>query len=918
MTRCATGARRTVRRLAVAFTVDRLGLAARVHPVPGPVRRPADLAGADPRWRELLFHDLLDAGYYVAPRGYLAADAWTSPTTTSGACSTRSSEFCRAPQGARLTPWRTTVELSADQARRMALAAQGFADRRPTGRVDRRHLRRVFDRIGVIQIDSVNVLVRSQELPLFARLGPHPRTLLADALDDGELFEYWAHVAAHRPDRAPPRCSAGGWRTSTTGSAVAAARRGDRPDFIERGPRARPRATARSSPPTSSERVGPKGPWWDWDDGKIALEYLFHHGRLAVRRRRNDFARLYDLPERVLPAAVLARADADRGRGPQGAARAGRPVARRGDARRPRRLPPPGQPGRAGRSSPSWSRRAGCCRPRSRAGSGRPTSIPRPRVPRAGRRPGAAQPVRLAGLEPRAHRAAVRLPLPHRDLHAAAEAGLRLLRAAVPARRPSSSAASTSRPTGPPACCACRAPTASPVSPSAEVAGELADELRSMAGWLGLDVVATTRSRRAGAGACAGPAWRPRAADPRRRASTLGPWPAGLGTLRHVAQATRRRGHGAGRPPAPAAGPSRRDRRRRTPPRARRADGSRAGSSRPSAVFWGGFLAALAVRFFWAQAQRPRSSCSPISVFLVARHRARRQPAGPAGLAAGHGDGADPVRRARRLPRVRRRHRHARRHADRRPARRTPRRTSPTPSTPSTTRSAPNLDAQEVIDDFNDPDGAGPGVHPRPAGQRGPACRSPRSAALLQLFSVLLFTFYLVADGPKMRRAICSRLTPARQERVLPTWELAGNKTGGYLYSRALLALLSAFFHWIVFQSRRHAGAGRAGAVGRHRQPVPARRRHLPRRRAAGAADVPRLAAQGGDRARSPSSCTSRSRTTCSRRASRPARWSCTRRWRSAPRSAGRPCSARSAPSSPCRRRRWPRRWSASGATATR
>jgi predicted PurR-regulated permease PerM len=111
-----------------------------------------------------------------------------------------------------------------------------------------------------------------------------------------------------------------------------------------------------------------------------------------------------------------------------------------------------------------------------------------------------------------------------------------------------------------------------------------------------------------------------------------------------------------------------------------------------------------------------------------------------------------------------------------------------------------NLDAQAVIDDFNDPDGA---VQEFIADQQDNAVRLSVAAlgGLLQLLSVLLFTFYLVADGPKLRRAICSRLTPARQERVLRGWELAGTKTGGYLYSRALLALLSAAFHWIVFQS---------------------------------------------------------------------------------------------------------------------
>jgi predicted PurR-regulated permease PerM len=111
-----------------------------------------------------------------------------------------------------------------------------------------------------------------------------------------------------------------------------------------------------------------------------------------------------------------------------------------------------------------------------------------------------------------------------------------------------------------------------------------------------------------------------------------------------------------------------------------------------------------------------------------------------------------------------------------------------------------HLDAQEVIDDFNDPDGA---VQQFIADQQDNVLRRSVAAltGLLQLLSVVLFTFYLVTDGPKLRRAICSRLTPERQESVLDAWELAGTKTGGYLYSRGLLALLSAVFHWIVFQS---------------------------------------------------------------------------------------------------------------------
>jgi predicted PurR-regulated permease PerM len=111
-----------------------------------------------------------------------------------------------------------------------------------------------------------------------------------------------------------------------------------------------------------------------------------------------------------------------------------------------------------------------------------------------------------------------------------------------------------------------------------------------------------------------------------------------------------------------------------------------------------------------------------------------------------------------------------------------------------------NINAQEAIDAFNDPDGA---VQQFISDQQDDALALSVTALgwLLQLFSVILFTFYLVADGPRLRRAICTRLTPEHQERVLQTWELASSKTGGYLYSRALLALLSTLFHWIVFQS---------------------------------------------------------------------------------------------------------------------
>jgi uncharacterized protein len=188
-------------------------------------------------------------------------------------------------------------------ARRIALAAQGFTDPRPTGRVDRRHLRRVLDRIGLIQIDSVNVLVRSQELPLFARLGAHPRSLIPDATAAGELFEYWVHEASHvRAEHHPLHR----WQMDTRHRWSSFRQLEDRrPGFVEEVYR-RVDVDGPLASGDLAERVGKKGTWWDWDDGKIALEHLFWSGRITATRRPSDFARLYDLTERVLPAEVLA------------------------------------------------------------------------------------------------------------------------------------------------------------------------------------------------------------------------------------------------------------------------------------------------------------------------------------------------------------------------------------------------------------------------------------------------------------------------------------------------------------------------------------------------------------------------------------------------------------------------------------
>jgi predicted PurR-regulated permease PerM len=111
-----------------------------------------------------------------------------------------------------------------------------------------------------------------------------------------------------------------------------------------------------------------------------------------------------------------------------------------------------------------------------------------------------------------------------------------------------------------------------------------------------------------------------------------------------------------------------------------------------------------------------------------------------------------------------------------------------------------HINASQVIASINDPDGP---VQKFIRSQQGRVVDLSVAAlgVVVKGLSVMLFTFYLVADGPKLRRAICSRLRPDRQRRMLSAWELAIDKTGGYIYSRALLAGLSAFSHWVLFQA---------------------------------------------------------------------------------------------------------------------
>lgn len=200
-------------------------------------------------------------------------------------------------------------KISGSLARRIALAAQGFAEPRPAGPADRRHLRKVLSRNGLLQIDAVNVLVRAHYMPMFSRLGPYSLDLIDGHARGSKrlLFEYWAHEASLLPVESWPLMQ---WR-------MRAAERGERiykgiasfgreradyvaevyRQIVDRGPIA------------ASELDGErrKGGWgsWQWSDPKAAFEWLFWAGKITTTERLSSFERVYDLPERALPKVVV-------------------------------------------------------------------------------------------------------------------------------------------------------------------------------------------------------------------------------------------------------------------------------------------------------------------------------------------------------------------------------------------------------------------------------------------------------------------------------------------------------------------------------------------------------------------------------------------------------------------------------------
>ena len=331
-------------------------------------------------------------------------------------CCTPPTSRCTATSGPRL---RATAEArwsSCPLAPRPPGGARraGLHRPAPTGAPDRRHLRRVLRRTLLLQIDSVNVLERAHYLPVFSRLGPvrqgagRPRGVRPRR----ELFEYWGHEASLLPVALHPllRWRMERARAARGGLGRAAARVRERPELVAPGARAGARARARWAPARCARgRAGGLVVGLGRGQGGAGAPVL--GGRGHHRTAGAGFERLYDLTERVLPAARARPAHADAGGRP---ARAGAAVGRRAGRRAPRGAcaTTSGCAREAdAAAAATWSRRASCCRSTV---EGRPWYLHRRRRPAAaaGAAQRAAQPVRPAGLGAHPDRGAVRLPLP--------------------------------------------------------------------------------------------------------------------------------------------------------------------------------------------------------------------------------------------------------------------------------------------------------------------------------------------------------------------------------------------------------------------------------------------------------------------------------------------------------------------------
>ncbi|MEW5688032.1 MAG: winged helix-turn-helix domain-containing protein [Pseudomonadota bacterium] len=197
--------------------------------------------------------------------------------------------------------------LTAGEARRIALAAQGFGGDRDAP-VARRQLVKLIERLGVVQLDSVNVVSRTHYMPAFSRLGAYPRELLEEVAwaKKRPLFEYWAHEASLLPLSSQPlfrwrmddaRAGVGAWK------GIARILR-ERRDFLDT---VRDEIDRRGPMSAGELEMGHKGQggWWGWSEAKAGVESLFWAGELTTATRRGTFERVYDLPEKVLPRAIV-------------------------------------------------------------------------------------------------------------------------------------------------------------------------------------------------------------------------------------------------------------------------------------------------------------------------------------------------------------------------------------------------------------------------------------------------------------------------------------------------------------------------------------------------------------------------------------------------------------------------------------